>query len=421
MADYSRNVNQARSYCKNIAQLFYSIMTSKQPADRILKGFFRENKQCGSRDRRFISEAVYGLFRWYGWLKDVLPDEEPAEPFDDDNFIKGTLLVLSYEGQAKSAAYSALLDKAGVVTPEITDFQSKLNSFEKFFLLKPDLTSLVPDWIKGSLSESQIMTLQGRPPVWLRVKASRLDEVKGELNARNVDFMESSKIPGALKLLSRVNLNEMKTYRQGAFEVQDLASQCLALACDAKPGEEWWDVCAGGGGKSLAIAEQLNNRGLVVATDKRKWILDEVKKRSRRNGYKIIKASDLNEIHKGKVRFDGVLIDAPCSCSGTWRRNPDTRWLAASDICQTSAKIQRGILQRASAKVLPGGKLVYATCSLSAVENEDVVQDFLESNEDFKLDSFTHPLTGEVTDGMLYVESMPEDCDTMFAARMIRK
>ena len=129
----------------------------------------------------------------------------------------------------------------------------------------------------------------------------------------------------------------------------------------------------------------------------------------------------LNKIHGNDEKFDGVLVDAPCSCSGTWRRNSEARWIALDQTCQRAAKNQLEILKKASAKVKLGGILVYATCSMSQIENEQVVEKFLDEHSDFSLDPIIHPLTGEKISGLMTVKSWPENCDAMFAARMIRK
>jgi 16S rRNA (cytosine967-C5)-methyltransferase len=421
MSENNRGYSQALSYCKAVSQLFYSIMDAHRPADRELKSYFREHRQCGSRDRRFISEALYGLFRWYGWLKEVLPQEIPENPLESQPFCQAMQISLWMEGEVDSNAYNVLVEKSGLaLSADIVSLDDKRAALEKHFNKIFLIKDLVPKWFRSTVTEEQILALQKRPPVWIRVKGQQMADVLKELDSRNVSYEKSSKVFGAVKLMGRVNINEMKTYREGCFEIQDLASQCLALACNVAAGENWWDVCAGGGGKSLALREEIGVSGSVTSTDKRQWILKEVDKRAQRAGYKNIRTAFLESVYKQKNGFHGVLVDAPCSCTGTWRRNPDLRWLADEKTCEDSALVQKEILGDASVKVKPGGMLIYATCSMSPIENEQVVEDFLKGNDDFELEPFRHPITGDPNKGMMYIQSLPEDCDTMFAARMIR-
>jgi 16S rRNA (cytosine967-C5)-methyltransferase len=418
MSEHNRGYSQALSYCKAISLLFDEILKSGRPADRELKTYFRAHRECGSRDRRFITEALYGFFRWYGWLKPLLPLEYLPQPLESKEFCKALTLALWLESRVDSQAYGVVSEIAEFDLPELGSIQENQLVLSGVLGRELTLASLLPSWFE--LSEAQIIALQQRPPVWIRVKALKMQEVCTELKSNDVVFEKSKKVFGAIKLLSRVNVNELQTYRHGCFEIQDLASQCLALSCGVEEGQNWWDVCAGGGGKTLALREEIGTMGSVTATDKRDWILKEVKKRSDRARYTNIRITALTSVEKQKNGFDGVLVDAPCSCTGTWRRNPDARWLADSNICQDAAKLQLEILTKASIKVKLGGSLVYATCSMSPLENEQLVEEFLEDNKDFSLVPFLHPLTAEKTSGMMSIDSMPEDCDSMFAAKMIR-
>ncbi len=206
----------------------------------------------------------------------------------------------------------------------------------------------------------------------------------------------------------------------GGFEFQDLASQCIGLVCQAKENEKWWDVCAGSGGKSLLLADEMQNKGKIMATDIRKKILEQFKKRIKRTQYTNIKIKDLGDVCFSQELFDGVLVDAPCSCTGIWRRNPDLRWTSNADICKKSTQNQLEILRMASMKVKEKGILIYATCSLSQQENEEIISNFLKQNKSFQLESFINPLTGEQTKGMLRINFQPFDNDGMFVARLVR-
>jgi len=222
---------------------------------------------------------------------------------------------------------------------------------------------------------------------------------------------------------TRVNFYTLPAYREGRVEIQDLASQCIGTVCAPKSGERWWDVCAGAGGKSLLLAQLMQGKGVVVGSDIRAHKLEDLKLRARRGGFFNImpKPWDGKPVPARKATYDGVLVDSPCSCSGTWRRNPAARW--STDLAEVVAlaATQLQILQAAATGVKPGGVLVYATCSLFKRENEDVVRAFAESAPEFELEPFAHPLTGMMTPGFVQFWPWEGDCDAMFAARFRRK
>ena len=168
----------------------------------------------------------------------------------------------------------------------------------------------------------------------------------------------------------------------------------------------------------------MKRRGTVVACDVRSYKLDDLRLRARRAGFPniVTREWDGKPFHgKQADRFNGVLVDAPCSCSGVWRRNPDGRWTLPPEELTKTAELQQTILAAAAPAVRPGGVLVYATCSLFPVENGMVVEKFLAEHPEFTLEPFANPLTGEPTSGQLQIRSFDGDCDSMFVARMRRK
>lgn len=209
-------------------------------------------------------------------------------------------------------------------------------------------------------------------------------------------------------------LQSTGVYRAGGVEIQDHASQQIAAAVAVKPGQKVWDACAGAGGKSLAIADRMNNKGVLVATDLQSYKLEELKRRAKRARIYNIRSFSWNgdeplslpkEIAQ-QQGFDWVLVDAPCSSSGTWRRNPDARWRFSTEDTEELTTLQRKILCAASAGVRPGGRLVYATCSWQVSENEERVMDFLQTHREFALLRQTQ------------LGAPGEDADTMFVAVM---
>jgi 16S rRNA (cytosine967-C5)-methyltransferase len=196
----------------------------------------------------------------------------------------------------------------------------------------------------------------------------------------------------------------------------------VGLVCDPDPGERWWDACAGAGGKSLHLAALMKGKGLVVATDTHPGRLKEAVRRARRSPFRNVTTKPWDGKHvAGKPKsFAGVLVDAPCSAVGTWRRNPDARWTLDDEAVARLAELQGQLLAAASAGVRPGGTLVYSVCTLTLKETQGVIQAFLESHPEFQLDPFPHPFDGTPTNGTLQIWPQEADSDAMFIARMVR-
>ncbi len=182
--------------------------------------------------------------------------------------------------------------------------------------------------------------------------------------------------PEALIVQGRANLFGSRAWREGLFEVQDEGSQLIASACEAKPGERWLDLCAGSGGKTLALAAALQGRGQLVATDVDANKLDNLRARLQRNGVENVEVIQLEPGDEaralGSRQFDGVLVDAPCSELGTLRRHPDLRWRIQPSSMDSLPGLQRSLIELGRTQLAPGGRLIYATCTLRRAENEEV-------------------------------------------------
>ncbi len=415
MTNHNLAASQGQFYATAIQQIYQTVLHSGNPAGRELKAFFSLNKKCGSKDRKFISEGLFALFRWRGWLFDVIEKE----------FNKGLALALNLENFTESPAYEALCQQASYKTVNFGNtLTEKKNQLEEIFKNEFKIEDLVPGWFNTVEKNKELSfyeSLQKRPPVWLRVQNNGLKQVVLELENNKIQFSIHDKIHSAIAIYDKINIESLKSFKDGLIEVQDLASQVLATVCQVKKGDIWWDFCAGAGGKSLALADALKENGKVFSSDKRSDILEELENRAKRGNFSNIMIIDSKQEISSKRLFDGILIDAPCSCTGTWRRNPHARWLDILEKCQKWAVEQEKILSSITEKVKISGYIVYATCSSLKMENEDVVEKFLKKFPNFQLEEIAHPLTGEKTDGMVRVNSLPDDCDMMFAARFVRK
>jgi len=264
--------------------------------------------------------------------------------------------------------------------------------------------------------------LQRPAPLWIRVQCEDEKKLWNELSASGVRPWIHRTLTRSAKLAVDVDIYHLPAFLRGDFEIQDLASQAVGWACDPDPGERWWDVCAGAGGKSLHLSALLQGKGSVLATDVNEKALKEAARRARRTSFRNLstKQWDGKRMPAKSGTFDGVLVDAPCSGIGTWRRNPDARWTLQQESITNLADTQSKLLAIGARGVKPGGTLVYSVCTLTPRETQGVVQAFLETTTSFKLDPFPHPLLGTPTDGTLQVWPQEADTDAMFIARMIR-
>jgi len=282
-------------------------------------------------------------------------------------------------------------------------------------LFPPNLTLLVE---KPELASF----IQRRPPLWLRLLEPPTSYLFKSLKSKGVEYSWSKQYPHSLSLHTPLNLHEWKEHREGKMEVQDISSQGVGLTCNPGKGETWWDVCAGAGGKSLQLCDLMQGEGKVICTDLREKSLHNLRKRAKDFRRKRIKTLpwDGVTVPFAEQQFDGVLVDAPCSGSGTWRRNPALRWYYSASEISFFAQQQLQILLLASNYVRPDGVLVFSTCSLFSQEQKEVVDQFCQQNSNFGVQQEPNPLTGEEDGGFHHFSPPDPDGDFMFAVRLKR-
>jgi 16S rRNA (cytosine967-C5)-methyltransferase len=258
-------------------------------------------------------------------------------------------------------------------------------------------------------------TLQMRPPTWLRL---RDDAFKQTLMDAGISYKEHERVSHIISIEGGTSLG--KVGHSGQFEVQDVASQAVAMIAAPESGSDWWDSCAGAGGKAVQMADLIGPEGKIFATDIRAEALNECKKRARAGGISNVRLQ-LHDLAKDKPftkEWDGVLVDAPCSGWGTWSRNPDARWRAAASDPAQKRNLQVKMLNNATHCVKSGGLLVYAVCTFTREETTEVMSRFLAAHPEFSPEPFIHPLTGEQTDGTLQIWPWEGPGDGMFIARL---
>jgi len=343
---------------------------------------FRKEKWLGASERRFVGETLYGLVRHLRRVDLALERARKVKqaPRDLERLI--ALLVLDKLIEpARAARVAPELDWAAAAGVDEAIARERRPT-ERIALAAslPDWLAarLVADW--GDEAEALALSLNTRAPMTVRANLLVVrdrDELAAELAEQQLATHPGAHCDTALVVDTRTNLFGLDAFRRGAFEAQDEGSQLLAdlvvAAAPAKP--VVIDYCAGAGGKTLAIAARLGNRGRVVATDVDRGKLEELRRRARRAKVTNAQAIEIDDraLDPFRGKADIVFVDAPCSGIGALRRNPEARWrLRESDIASFAAR-QREIVAAASALCATNGRIVYATCSLLSAENEDVV------------------------------------------------
>ena len=427
---------RALSYATTIKLLFDEVMDSRQPADRILANYFREHKKHGSKDRKVIRETLFSVFRWWGWLN-KLNSTQQGNALHSPWFsvLSACYLLENHPWQDVGQSWLRFA-KLNIEEPQQAgdDIGAKATQLTHWFTpLTFTAQDLLPTWfwqicpIEGPDKLALVEAMSSRPPIWARAQNISSQSAVHQLQAAGINASDGHYFNDALNLGHKsMNLNEVELYKNGQLEIQDLASQVIGQICAPAKDEHWWDTCSGAGGKSLQMRSLMlakgQGDGSITASDIRSHALEELSKRAKRanfNGINIARWRS-DELPVPTAHFDGVLVDAPCSCTGTWRRNPDMRWIDSVDSVTDNAALQLDILSRSCEAVKPGGSLVYATCSLSPIENEQVVEQFLTAHPEFHLATLTHPFTQKQTT-MLTVWPFEANSDGMFVAKMVKQ
>ncbi|MEJ0068121.1 MAG: RsmB/NOP family class I SAM-dependent RNA methyltransferase [Pseudomonadota bacterium] len=252
-----------------------------------------------------------------------------------------------------------------------------------------------PAWLEatlGAVPEAELRALNAPAPLDLRVNqlATSREQALAGLTAVGITASPTRFSPLGLRVVGRPSLSHQPIFQDGWVEVQDEGSQLVALLADARPGQAVIDLCAGAGGKTLALAAAMGNKGRLIACDVSAKRLERAVKRLRRAGVHNVERRTLGPdaqawLKRQAGRFDRVLVDAPCSGTGTWRRNPDMKWRIGPTDIDELCVIQNEVLDRAARLVKPGGRLIYATCSLLAAENEQAIDGFLARHGEFQV------------------------------------
>ena len=392
-----------------VLEIYEEVRRQDARADEAMQRVLRREKALRSVERRAVADAVYGLLRLQGRVDHLLGRALQTRKLALKDLATPTQHLLRYAaflivGDEQQSAATA----ANLAGPEVAPYAWALELVASAGSL-PDpsdpmealaVATSLPRWLAKLWSEqlgeaetrSLAEALNQRAPLTIRANALKTtrEALAAALAAEGARVEPTPYSPDGLTFTSRTNVFALAAFKQGLFEVQDEGSQLIAEACNARPGQIVVDACAGAGGKSLALAAAMQNKGRLVAYDRDGRRLEEFRLRSRRAGVHNWEARTVPEGSAGERRIgdlrgmaDVVLVDAPCSGLGSLRRNPDARWRLTPEEVQTFPPRQRELLARYSDLVRPGGLLVYATCSINRAENEDVGAAFLAAHPGF--------------------------------------
>ncbi len=337
----------------NNAARILKLVQAGTPADQALRDSLTQTRHfTAPAERRGISRAVFAYFRWWHWL-----DEKESL-------------------QKQLAAALDLQER----------FDRKPDSVKPAALA----ARAVPEWLKAEMPDlpvAWLQQLQREPALWIRIKQglqSRVAPTLGKCEPAELG-KHSVSAATAFRYTGITDLYRTDEFQAGEFEIQDLASQLVGHAAAPKPGETWWDACAGEGGKTMHLSDLMQNKGLLWASDRSLRRLEKLKQRAARAQVFNFRAAawDGGGRLPIKTKFDGVLVDAPCSGVGTWQRNPHARWTTQAKDVHELAAVQKQLLENVAGSLKPGGRLIYAVCTLTRAETTDVANAFSAAHPEF--------------------------------------
>ena len=416
--------------------LLARINAGKIPMDNTIRDFMAARRFIGSKDRTAIVERVYRIMRAHarlGWwieqgkiqdtsrarvLADLMLNEQATEEE----------LEAVFTGDKHQAEP---LDEAELAFAEFL-YGKALNAPAMPVAVRAECPEWAADKLQalfGADFESHLAAMIDPAPLDLRVNTVKgtVEEAVESLKKDRVRVTRTPYSPLALRVEGKPFMSDTKAFRSGLVGIQDEGSQMIGLVSGAKPGMRVLDFCAGGGGKTLILAAMMQNKGNIVAMDNDARRLEKGRPRYKKAGVHNVELRCLAEeqnrkwLRRQKGTMDVVLVDAPCSSSGTWRRNPDLRWKWYGPGLEEIMAMQAEILDRVADKVKPGGRLVYATCSLFPEENERQVEAFLARHPDYRVLPLDQAVETVPNNGP-YLRLFPKDhaTDGFFAAVLVK-
>jgi len=394
------------------------------PADAVLRDFFGTNRDLGQRDRAFIAETLFCVLRNKRLLEVLVPQSTPRK------LVCAALIKVQGYGLGQLEPFLKSSDREWVLDLKTGDIEA----------FSPAVRLSLPDWLYERLvseTSEQEAAAFGRAmlktaPLDLRVNTLIADreQVLRDLRASGFDALPTQFSPVGIRVAGKPAINRHELFTKGAIEVQDEGSQLLGYLVAPRRREMVVDFCAGAGGKTLLMGAMMQSQGRLYAMDVSEKRLKNLAPRLKRSGLsnvhpQLIASENDIKVKRLSGKIDRVLVDAPCSGLGTLRRNPDLKWRQSPQAVNELAAKQGAILRAAATLLKPGGRLVYATCSVLAQENRDIVEAFLAEHRDFETISSRRALDEShiALDSGDFLELRPQlhDTDAFFAAVMQRR
>lgn len=383
-----------------VADLLQQIWTLRLPADQVMHRFLKESRFAGAEDRRVLQRWLFGFFRFWPstlWRAGHCLQQDLQAP-EHLRLLAGCFLVLKEHIPPETvASWCDGSPRHGAPPSDLeTRAWSLVQACDPEAMPSGTALEIPPAWQDGlaaAFPESWAdvaKAIQTEAAVDVRINTLKTDIPQGRSRLLGLfpGAVPTPMSPWGMRLPGRPSLTGCPLLIRGDIEIQDEGSQMAGLLVDARPGMDVLDLCAGAGGKTLALAASMNNQGQLFALDPAPGRIRRAQERLKRAGVfntrcRVLDAEARSWLKRQKQRFDRVLLDVPCSGSGTWRRNPDLKWRMTPDDLKELTQIQKGILEMVAPLVKPGGLLVYVTCSFLPAENREPVLDFLSRHPDF--------------------------------------
>jgi 16S rRNA (cytosine967-C5)-methyltransferase len=405
MAEESRNSEKVKKLHRNLAEAVFTLVSEVIEqggvAERALERRLQSEKKWGGRDRRLVAESFFEMVRW--WRK-----------WASHAGIEGDVV-----GDQWWPVLGAYWQAQGYARPDWAlwpEQEMKNNDANRSRAIRESIPDALDEYgqqVVGARWESVLSALNQPAEIYLRRRlgAGSEDDFLAAAAVENI-VLERVEMPGvtAWRVADRRAVSP-RWLAQGWAEIQDLGSQVIGHFCDLEPGQSVIDACAGAGGKTLQLADLMEDRGQILALDVVLKKLETLQHRAKRARATMVQAELWSEALTALLakKVDRVLVDAPCSGSGTWRRQPDLKWRTTVESVHECVAKQREILEKAAEWVRPGGKLIYATCSIFPAENAEQVEWFTQRHADYELEASRQLWPGE------------QDTDGFFMARWRRK
>jgi len=410
-----------------VNDIFLQPIDENFSSDKIIKNWIRNNRYAGSKDRKEITNNVFGIIKRYFSLDYIQKNNTTL----GQRYLELTIIYYIFYGEGKTNLFSRFNDGPYAIkmTDSINNFIEKISifNFDKLDFVKCSL----PNWLYSEFYESfyndtykVCESLNKEAHFDIRVKKGQnRDKIINNLKNKNIISEKTTLSPIGIRINKRISINNLIEYKKGLIEIQDEGSQIVSFLCGAKENETIIDLCAGAGGKSLLIADILNNVK-IIATDINLIRLDKIKDRVKRS--KLVNKINIElNYHNINIRADRVICDVPCSGSGAWRRRPEEKISLTQKKFKSLLVTQRNILNYGASLTKIGGELVYITCSVLNNENKSQINAFVKDNINFEIvdlkyswDNITK--SKQWFGNEKYCQLLPNihECDGFFIARL---